>query len=433
MFPVASNKPKPLSMVRNLLTSKIQYSRLKINPFSGVLLCIDGIRKKKIPQIIDEHLGNRVKQARYKFSDILLGYCYMNLCGGQRLDDIHKLQYYTDNIPQLQLPSSDRLSDIFRSWATDLIDIKSKTGKSHEFNINLDMNRLMLDILIKLNLLPKGPHILDYDNVIVANRKYDCRNTYEKVYGYQPGYSFIGRMPVYIENRNGNSGANYLMHETLERCLYLLKEKNIKIGTFRSDAAAYTEKVINLMESRKIKFFIRAKLSRYLKENLQIEPTWAKAEYNNEQIEVTSMDHYLNDGSKRYRLVVKRHTVRGEYKYWAIITNDWDMSDIEVITLYNQRGTIEQNFDILKNDFNLRRLPFSFLNENTVFMVVSAITCILYHYLVRNFSKQVDFVKKKWRLRKFVFQFITVPGFLSSDGELLIFSNRDYDPLIRDG
>ncbi len=36
---------------------------------------------------------------------------------------------------------------------------------------------------------------------------------------------------------------------------------------------------------------------------------------------------------------------------------------------YNQRGTSERTFDMQNNDFGWEHLPFSFMKENTVFMI----------------------------------------------------------------
>ena len=44
---------------------------------------------------------------------------------------------------------------------------------------------------------------------------------------------------------------------------------------------------------------------------------------------------------------------------------------------YNQRGTSERTFDMQNNDFGWEHLPFSFMKENTVFMILTA--------LIRNF------------------------------------------------
>ena len=76
----------------------------------------------------------------------------------------------------------------------------------------------------------------------------------------------------------------------------------------------------------------------------------------------------MNDS--RYRLVVQR-SPKGEdgeavtdmfgtvYVYRAIITNDWKMSDKDVVLFYNKRGESEKNFDIQNNDFGWAHLPLT--------------------------------------------------------------------------
>ena len=53
----------------------------------------------------------------------------------------------------------------------------------------------------------------------------------------------------------------------------------------------------------------------------------------------------------------------GEYTYRCILTNDWDMTDEEIIQHYNKRGTAEQVFDRQNNDFGWAHLPKSFMNQ----------------------------------------------------------------------
>ena len=76
----------------------------------------------------------------------------------------------------------------------------------------------------------------------------------------------------------------------------------------------------------------------------------------------------MNDS--RYRLVVQRSPKKedGEvvtdmfgtvYVYRAIITNDWKMSDKDLVLFYNKRGESEKNFDIQNNDFGWAHLPLT--------------------------------------------------------------------------
>lgn len=72
--------------------------------------------------------------------------------------------------------------------------------------------------------------------------------------------------------------------------------------------------------------------------------------------------------------------------YRAIITNDSALSEQEVIEFYNQRGASEKIFDELNNDFGWKHLLFSFLNQNTVYMMIMAMFRNFYLYLVeKNF------------------------------------------------
>ena len=72
----------------------------------------------------------------------------------------------------------------------------------------------------------------------------------------------------------------------------------------------------------------------------------------------------------------------GEYTYRCILTNDWDMTDEEIIQHYNKRGTAEQVFDRQNNDFGWAHLPKSFLNQNTVFLLLTAMAANFYLYIV---------------------------------------------------
>ena len=72
----------------------------------------------------------------------------------------------------------------------------------------------------------------------------------------------------------------------------------------------------------------------------------------------------------------------GEYTYRCILTNDWDMTDEEIIQHYNKRGTAEQVFDRQNNDFGWAHLPKSFMNQNTVFLLLTAMAANFYQNIV---------------------------------------------------
>ena len=82
----------------------------------------------------------------------------------------------------------------------------------------------------------------------------------------------------------------------------------------------------------------------------------------------------------------------------------------DIITFYNERGASEKNFDIQNNDFGWSHLPFSFMAENMVFMMVTAMLKNFYLYLVRHISDKVKPLKKTSRLKAFILHFVSVPA-----------------------
>ncbi|MFY0483779.1 IS1380 family transposase [Flavobacterium sp. PLA-1-15] len=407
-------------------------SEKKINPFGGINFVINELKRKKISDLIDDKLGLRPKQSTYSFSDIILYWIYSNLCGAERLEDAVQMKSHLEGIPNLANPSPDRISGIFRKLASQKKDVFSHKGIKHEFCIDRKTNGMMLDIAKKLGSDLNGT--LDYDNVIIETEKYDTEWTYEKYKGYQPGVAFMGETPVYIEGRNGNSSAQYKMKDTLERCLDLLEEKGIRVKRFRSDSAAYQRDVLGLMDSKGIDFFVRVRSSTALVDDIRYAKNWQAGKTNGFSYEYSEIEYIpfvstpaIYKDYPTYRLIVKRiYDDSGEPVYYAIVTNNWEMTPLEVIEFYNKRGAIERNFDDLKNNFNWKRLPFSFLNENTFFMIIGAISKIIYTHLRNTFSEKVDFVEGNFRLKNFIFHFITVSSFWTKKGKLRLFTGKDY-------
>ena len=57
----------------------------------------------------------------------------------------------------------------------------------------------------------------------------------------------------------------------------------------------------------------------------------------------------------------------------TILTNDYDSSTRDIVEFYNKRGGKERIFDDMNNGFGWNRLPKSFMAENTVFLLLTAL------------------------------------------------------------
>ena len=115
------------------------------------------------------------------------------------------------------------------------------------------------------------------------------------------------------------------------------------------------------------------------------------------------------------------------YTYRCILTNNRTSTEKDIITFYNERGASEKNFDIQNNDFGWSHLPISFMAENMVFMMVTAM--LKNFYLICHISEKVKLLKKTSRLKAFILHFVSVPAKWVRTGRqnvLNLYTNKTY-------
>jgi hypothetical protein len=256
--------------------------------------------------------------------------------------------------------------------------------------------------------------------------------------GYFPGIATIGKNIVYLENRNGNSNVKFKQEETLERVYDLLSSKGVKIKRSRMDCGSFTKEVIKVVEENSELFYIRAQKCAELTSKIREIKNWRKTTIGNKEVEVASLNYIPFKGDKSYRYVVSREANKNKqidifqqdhFIYRAIITNDIEMTDEEVVEYYNQRGSSEKIFDEMNNDFGWKNLPFSYLQENTVYMLITAMCRNFYLYLLEKLSRKVPFIENTFRLKKFIFRFVVVPyKWIKKGGQktLKLFTDKPY-------
>ena len=69
------------------------------------------------------------------------------------------------------------------------------------------------------------------------------------------------------------------------------------------------------------------------------------------------------------------------YTYRCILTHDYESTPRQVVEFYNLRGGKERIFDEMNNGFGWAHIPKSFMAENAVFLLITA--------LIRNFYKKL--------------------------------------------
>ncbi len=197
----------------------------------------------------------------------------------------------------------------------------------------------------------------------------------------------------------------------------LLKSNNIRVNRFRADCGSCSKEIVSEIEKHCKPFYIRANRCSSLYDDIFALRGWKTEENNGIQFELNSILVEKWEG-KCYRLIIQRQKRikgdldlwEGEYTYRCILTNDYRASTRDIVEFYNLRGGKERIFDDMNNGFGWNRLPKSFMAENTVFLLLTA--------LIHNFNKTIMSrldtkafgLKKTSRIKAFVFRFISVPA-----------------------
>lgn len=407
---------------------KVQKSKT-LSAFGGINFVFELLDTHSIDKILDKHLPSMASQSKYSWKDILYSLLSIYLCGGEAIEDLQtNLKSHFRSNPFVNMPSPDTLLRRFKELSTNNNTCHTKRGVvEHTYNTNYRIEQLNVDLLKKMNVFDQEELTLDYDNTIIFNEKSDSRMTYKRNPGYQPGVCTINEQHIlYIENRNGNSDAKSFQLDTLKRMFEMLSRNNIrKLDHFRADAASYQFDVVDLVEKHVKDFFIGCRNSYVEKYFAQIEE-WEKIDEEQEmevgEITITPFVPQANLNNKKpkpYRLIVKRKLKKtnqldiftnDSFEYRAILTNNTTMTAVEVAQFYNHRGNMERQFDILKNDFGWNNMPFSLLNQNTVFLYFTAICRNLFNTTINYFGKKVKGINPTVRVKKFLFRFIILPS-----------------------
>ena len=410
---------------------KIQKSQT-VSPFGGINFVIKEAIDLNINTLLNSKLPSLPTQSKYNWFDIFMSYWSVFFCGGDCAEDLSvNIRSGLQANPYIRIPSPDRMLDRIKSLSDRPQSFTTKRGeKDHQFSLAEEMNRLNIKMLSLLPDFQKKDVVLDYDNTVIFTEKADARRTYQKELGYFPGVGMVGKHIVYVENRNGNSTAQVLQHETIERMVTLLGENSITIDAIRADSASYSYEIIQSMEKAARRIFLKARMTHTIEGAISGIKEWKEIKVGGETLlrgstTFVPFERYARgnkektDSLKEYRLVVTKEARRdgqinlftGEaYNYSPIMTNDFEMTDDEVVYFYNARGAEERLFDELKNDFGWNKMPFSKLEQNTVFLLLMAMCKNLYTHMIVKFSQVIKSLSPNFRIKKFIFRFICIPG-----------------------
>ncbi len=406
--------------------AKIQLKSDNINPFGGLFSIFNQFDRSGIRSVIDGHLGKRGStSAAFTHGDVFASMFGSYLCGGDCIEDVMDIKPFWDKRESLRVCSSDVILRTLRNLSCENVSYESDKRKSYDFNVNENMNSLLLKCLSVTGQLNPGDCVdLDFDHQFIAADKKDAKYSYKKADGYFPGVASVGGLIVGVENRDGNANVKFHQADTLERIFKRLEEQSmVMVRNFRADCGSFSEEILRMVAAHCEHFYVRANNCQSRRTEFMEHMDWTEVAINGQKCGVTSFNFDSLLPEMNLRLVVQRTLITEEnpeaeseglfgteYIYRCIVTNDWSNSERDIILYYNKRGASERNFDCQNNDFGWAHMPFSFLKENTVFLIATAILKNFYLHLLDIIGGRVKGLDRTARLKRFMRLFVIVPA-----------------------
>ena len=398
--------------------AKIRIKSEKLTPFGGIFPVMEQF-DALLSKTIDSTLGLRSKVYGYQYSEIFRSLMCVYFCGGSCVEDVttHLMEHLSLH-PTLRTCSADTVLRAIEELTCENTTYTSDSGKQYDFNTADKMNDLLCNALLATGQLKANQEYdFDFDHQFIETEKYDAKLTYKKFLGYGPGIAVVNDMIVGIENRDGNTNVRFNQEATLERIFKRLEASGIHISRARMDCGSCSEKIVEMVEAHCRYFYIRANRCSSLYDSMFALTGWKKEEINGIVFELNSIIVEKWKG-KPYRLVIQRQRRidgeldiwEGEYTYRCILTNDYKSSARDIVEFYNLRGGKERIFDDMNNRFGWNRMPKSFMAQNTVFLLMTALIRNFYKAIMQRLDAKKFGLRTNSRIKAFVFKFVSVPA-----------------------
>lgn len=421
---------------------QVHQSSQHIQSFGGINFLYETLKQTGFHRQVQEQLGSRTPGAQYRYSDILQQLFFIVSIGGDCLDDTLTLQQQLQDHPHLRIASADTIEYAFQELRQKNIIQQTANDITHTINEHEKFNQLLPRLCMASGLLnSEKAYVMDYDGHIVKNTKPDNAFTYKKNEGYYPVLGSINKLPVYMQNRNGNTPENYQLLPVVQKAMETCHTENIQVSCLRGDASCYQADLIHYLDAQQKGYCIRAEMNEGLHIALQDERDWQAIILNHQKLEVCSITENIFGVQRRivgYRKKVtgqlKMHQADG-YDYHAILTSDKSSNAKSIIEFYNQRGCQgEHHFKELDYDFCWRKLPFDNMEMNTIYMYSMLVAYVLFNAAKKAYAPKLKEVNTSMQLKNFILHFVTLPAKWIYKGRqwiLKIFTLKDYSAVLQ--
>ena len=419
---------------------------------------------------IDQHLELLKVHLPYHESDHVLNIAYNVLVGGQRLEDIElrrQDESFLDGLGAQRIPDPTTAGDFTRRFRVQDITRLQEC-------INRTRQRVWQE-------QPEGflaEAFLDVDGTI-AGTGGECKGgmalSYKGIWGYGPLVVSLAntREVLYLVNRPANVASHQDSVGWIDRAVALVRPVAGQI-TLRGDTDFTHTAHLDRWDDQGLKFILgmdahpkvvklaeaiserswRA-LERLPKYEILTEPRGRRERvkeqivvqkgYLNQKLvaeSVSDMTYQPHQCGRKYRLVILRKNISvqkgervlfDEVRYFFYLTNRWDLTVEQVVSLANGRCDQENVIEQLKNGVNAMRMPVDNLVSNWAYMVMAALAWNLkawYGLLVPDRQRGLELVRMEFR--RFLHAIILLPVQIIKAGRRIVYRLLGYNGWLKD-
>ncbi len=406
----------------------------------------------------------------YHESDHVLNIAYNVLVGGERLEDIElrrQDESFLNGLGAQRIPDPTTAGDFTRRF--DVQDITQ---------LQEGINRTRQRVWEKQ---PEGflaEAFIDVDGTI-AGTYGECKGgmamSYKGIWGYAPLVVSLANTKevLYLVNRSGNAVSHQDSVGWINRAVAMVRPVAGRI-TLRGDTdfthTAQLDrwdqegllfilgmdahpKVVQLAEGlseqswrpfeRLAKYEILTEPRRgreRVKEQIVVQKGYLNQKLVAER--VSDMTYQPHQCGRKYRLVILRKNISvqkgqrvlfDEVRYFFYLTNRWDLSVEQIVSLANGRCDQENVIEQLKNGVNAMRMPVDDLVSNWAYMVMAALAWNLkawYGLLVADRERGLELVRMEFR--RFLHAIILLPVQIIRAGRKIVYRLLGYNGWLKD-
>ena len=460
--------PQPMMGGSNIhyeLSGKIHATR-----YGGMGAMHVMVQRLGLVEEIDQNLELLKVHLPYHESDHVLNLAYNILAGGERLEDIElrrQDESFLNGLGAQRIPDPTTAGDFTRRFSVqDITTLQECINRTRQRVWQQQPDGFLAEAFI------------DVDGTI-AGTCGECKGgmalSYKGIWGYAPLVVSLAntREVLYLTNRPGNAVSHQDSVPWIDRAIDLVKPVAGRI-TLRGDTDFSHTAQLDRWDQARIFFILGLDAhpkAVQLAEGLS-EPSWRALErlpkyeiltearrrpqrvkeqivvqkgYLNQKLvaeSVSDMTYQPHQCGRKYRLVMVRKNLSvqkgeralfDEVRYFFYLSNRWDLSVEQIVSLANGRCDQENVIEQLKNGVNAMRMPVNDLVSNWAYMVMAALAWNLkawYGLLVPDRERGLELVRMEFR--RFLHAIIVMPVQIIRAGRRIVYRLLGYNGWLKD-